>query len=1041
MAAPGLLASTYYVATNGSDANPGTFSLPFQHIQMAASIMVGGDTCCIRAGTYRETVVPANSGTAGAPITFEPYGTEPVTVSGADVVTGWSVYSGGIYEAPFSGSLGDHDQVFVDGTMMNQARWPNTTLDISRQVKSVATSGSVSATANPDGTYTGSFADPALTQPAGFFNGATIHALLGPNWVAQTGTVTSSAPGSIQFNWHYRGSTYYPKAGNRYYLFGLLSLLDTPSEWFIDAKAGLLYLWPPQNDSPVNHVVEAKQRDYGFDLSGLSYITVQGLSLFACAINSSATSQYLVLDHLSCSYLSHYALNNTSSGFTIHMQDSGIILNGNHDTLSNSTLAYSAGNGVSLLGTCQLVENCTIHDVDYLDVDCGAINTGLSPAISSSNEIAYNTCYNSGRGLFLIRTLQSGYVHNNVLYRSMLGTVDGGAMYTFAHDGQNTEISYNRVSDNVCASNGASGIYIDNNSVNFQVHHNLIYNTTWALHYNLGSQNILWYNNTAVAFYYSLSGGATGSQAGSQVINNIFTAPVTTYTGAVVSNNLSSGTNPLFVAPARLNFCLQSTSPAVAAGLVLPYYADDNGGVSQDMGAYDFSQTPWSAGSRINTSTPAYPTNLTAAPAGSNIQLSWTDNANNENALILERSTDEQSFTELARLPARTTFYTDATVVPGTYYYRVRADESANSNYATATTAGHNAFSNIPANSLDAQSGLSVTPACIGSCDNGDWAEYANVNFGPGASQVSVQVASGATSANNFIEVHLGSLTGPLIADIYVPGTGNYGTYTSLTAPVTPISGTQNIYLLFKGGAGVCNMEYLSFLPASPLLPPPAPTGPAATAMSQNQIQIGWVPPGATESGFKVERSMDNQNFVEVASVCAPGSTASDTGLSVGTTYYYRVRSYNQNGLSTYSPTVPATTWTNQQAWRNLYYGTIANSGNAADCATPDGDGMSNLTKYVFGLQPGQPETPPALTMVSADASQTTVSFPTNSASGTGYQGMTRTYDLLSTSNVQTGPWTPVAPYTGIIGDGQTHTCVVPSSGTAQYFRLNITVQ
>jgi hypothetical protein len=84
---------------------------------------------------------------------------------------------------------------------------------------------------------------------------------------------------------------------------------------------------------------------------------------------------------------------------------------------------------------------------------------------------------------------------------------------------------------------------------------------------------------------------------------------------------------------------------------------------------------------------------------------------------------------------------------------------------------------------------------------------------------------------------------------------------------------------------------------------------------------------------------------------------------------------------------------------------------------------------------------PPALNILCCDGLQTTLSFIANSASGTGYQGVTRSFDLQSTSDLQNGPWTPVAPYTGIAGDGQTHTCVVPSSGAAQYFRLNVTVQ
>ncbi len=60
-----FLSSTYFVATNGSDSNPGTIAAPFQTIQHAASIAGPGDTVDIRGGTYRESVKPARSGSAG----------------------------------------------------------------------------------------------------------------------------------------------------------------------------------------------------------------------------------------------------------------------------------------------------------------------------------------------------------------------------------------------------------------------------------------------------------------------------------------------------------------------------------------------------------------------------------------------------------------------------------------------------------------------------------------------------------------------------------------------------------------------------------------------------------------------------------------------------------------------------------------------------------------------------------------------------------------------------------------------------------------
>jgi hypothetical protein len=730
-------------------------------------------------------------------------------------------------------------------------------------------------------------------------------------------------------------------------------LLDSPGEWFIDPAAQLLYLWPPQNDMPAGHVVEARQRDYAFDLSGRSYITVQGVSLFACAVNSSSASQFLVLDHLTCRYLSHYSLIDTSNNFGYHMEDTGIILKGSHHTLSNSHLAYSSGNGVTVLGDHHLVTNCTVHDVNYLEDDCGAINTGNSSSTSTDHEISYNTCYNGARGLLLIRSLVRGYVHHNDLYRSMMRTTDGGAIYSFGHDGQNTDISYNRIHDNVCGGNPGSGVYLDNNSTNFHVHHNLIYNTQDALHYNLPSVNILWYNNTAVAFNQSLTGSFTGSQSGTEVRNNIFTQAIVTFTGATLSNNILSTTDPLFVSPADLDFRIQSSSPAHDTGMVLSPYTDGYEGAAPDIGALEFSQT-WSAGASPGTGIPAAPTGLAATAAGGAIQLGWTDNSGNESSFVLERSTDNKVFAEIARLPANSTSYTDATVIRGTtYYYHVRADESANSNHASAAISGHDAYATIQAESLDAQSGLTVS-SVIGSCDNNDWAKYANVDFGAGAAQISLRVASGATAMTNFVEVHLGSTTGTRIANINILGTGSYGTYTTVTSAVSAVTGVQDVYLVFKGGSGVCNMDYFSFVPVNTLAVPPPPTGMSANALSQTQIQAGWTPPGATEDGFKIERSTDNQLFTEIASVVAGVSTLLDSGLASGTSYFYRTRTFNKQGFSGYTSTAMATTWTPVQAWRELYFNTIANSGSAADTAAPDGDGVGNLLKYGLLIVPGR---------------------------------------------------------------------------------------
>ena len=908
LAATTSFAADYYVAPGGSNTNAGTLAQPFLTIQKAASVMAAGDTCYIRAGTYRETVSPANSGTAASHITFRAYGSETVTVSGADVMTGWSVHTGGIYKAAFTGALGDKDQVFVDGTMMNIARWPNTSLDVSRPTKAYADTGSYVTNKNADGTYTATYTDDALIQPAGFFDGAKIHFLTGPVWVAQTSTATNYVPGAVEFRLKLAGSTYVPKAGNPYFFFGLLSLLDAPGEWFIDSVANRLYLWPPQNDSPANHTVEAKRRDFGFDLSGRAYINVQGLRLFACAVNTSGASHHLALDGLDCKYVSHFSLIDTAGMWDYHMEDTGLILKGTNNVLCNSHIAFSAGNGVTVLGLSNRIDNCVIHDVDYSDLDCAAINAGKAVSFSRGHEICSNTCYNSGRGLILIRGLTVGKVHHNVLYRSMLRTTDGGAIYTFGHDGQNTEISFNRMSDNVCGGYAAAGIYLDGNSTNLIAHHNLIYNSSWALHYNPNSINIKWFNNTAVAFSYSLWGGySNGGQAGSEVRNNLFNAAVTNYTEAAVSNNLNGNTAPLFVSTNGLDFRVQSDSPAIDAGLTLPHYTDGYSGTAPDIGAFEYGQAPWTAGSALAAAPPAGPTELAAAFTSNGVFLTWKNNTVSERPLVLDRSLDNKDFTELVFLPANSTNYTDCTVQKRfTCYYRVRVGESPDSNYQSVSVAGHDPYGTIQAESLDAQSGLNVTASDIGSCDNKDWAKYSSIDFGSGATNISLRVANGQTLTNLYLEVRLDSTNGTRVANINVLGTGGWGTWSNIVSAISISSGVHDLFLVFKGGSGVCNLDKFSFGSVSPLSAPVSQSV-AATPFLHNRIRVSWDPVSAGQDGFKVERATDNQNFVEIGTASAVTNAFVDSGLPGGAIRYYRVRSYNRQGFSDYSAVVSAT--------------------------------------------------------------------------------------------------------------------------------------
>jgi Glycoside hydrolase 120, insertion domain/Right handed beta helix region/Protein of unknown function (DUF1565) len=89
------MATTFHVATTGSDSADGSQDGPFRTINRAAGLAQAGDTVVVHAGEYREWVRPRRGGLSDRRrITYRAAAGERVVIKGSERVTGWQPAGG-----------------------------------------------------------------------------------------------------------------------------------------------------------------------------------------------------------------------------------------------------------------------------------------------------------------------------------------------------------------------------------------------------------------------------------------------------------------------------------------------------------------------------------------------------------------------------------------------------------------------------------------------------------------------------------------------------------------------------------------------------------------------------------------------------------------------------------------------------------------------------------------------------------------------------------------------------------------------------------
>jgi hypothetical protein len=322
-------------------------------------------------------------------------------------------------------------------------------------------------------------------------------------------------------------------------------------------------------------------------------------------------------------------------------------------------------------------------------------------------------------------------------------------------------------------------------------------------------------------------------------------------------------------------------------------------------GDSDYSNTA----SATTPHTPAAPGNLTAfADSFDHVDLTWTDNADNETSFIIERSPDgATNWLQIAIAPADAVTFSDTTnIIPGTtYFYRLRA---------THPTGGDSAYSDIAS---------ATTIQIVPLAPTGLAASAASV------SRINLTWTDNANNESSFILER--SPDGTIDWTLLATPSANATSYSD-----TSLLATTTYFYRLRATNVVGDSENSAIAsattPAEPTVPE-APSGLAASAASASQINLTWTDNSSDETNFLVERSPDGANsWSLIATLPANTGSHNNTALTASTTYFYRVRATSAVGPSDFSNTANATTLAAPALpapWQSADIGAVTTPGSA----------------------------------------------------------------------------------------------------------------
>ena len=536
-------AETFFVSTNGNDANPGSFAQPFATPAKARDAIraakkkgaVGPFAVELRGGVYAlaETLsfTPEDSGSAAAPVVWRSYTNEKALVSGGRIVTG-------IAETSVNGRR-CWKTVITD---VRDGRWYFRQLFVSPKGDSMYLRrfrphiGMHIVAGLTDSEQKKAMAHRAAQKDFVFYPGdirewnnrSDVEIVALHEWSSSRLRIEriDMKKNIVEFTGFptFRIGHWWPGAHNPYFVENVEEALDEPGEWYIDRKTGAFTYLPMEGETlrasriiaPALPVILAMTGDY----SNRAFVSHIIFSNIVFAHNDSplpregyggsqghpdlpAAIELVGAEH--CSFIRSTIAHTGNYGLSIGLGCPG-------DRVTGCRIFDLSGGGIKVgdirmntkaeypeLPTDNVIENSSISDGGIMYFSANAIWAGIvRGTVIRHNDIANFAYAGIAVGWSWNDTptsCASNIIEQNMIRRVCTLLADGASIYTLGRQ-PGTIIRGNVLRDNekspFAREHWQLGLYLDEGSSQMLVENNIVYRVgTHGFNMNGGAENII----------------------------------------------------------------------------------------------------------------------------------------------------------------------------------------------------------------------------------------------------------------------------------------------------------------------------------------------------------------------------------------------------------------------------------------------------------------------------------------------------------------------------------------------------------------------